>query len=207
MGADCRCLCDRIWADLVCFSPFTLCLLDSISRSSWPKRRNADDDSWQDESFRSKFPPRFLQDPLLGFFEVRRGFQGSRYWMYRWTRHRICFYYLCKAHICTLHPLAPYCRIASYIYLAVICHLPPYHVFTEFLLFHLHHLSQPLPPLSTYLAYHYTPQCPEYRNHRNHDMILYMLRSSRIRPFVNLGALSRRDAMGDTRMMRMRSLV
>jgi hypothetical protein len=48
-------------------SPFILCLLDFISRSSWPKRMNADDDSGQNKSFRSKFPSRFLQDALLGF--------------------------------------------------------------------------------------------------------------------------------------------
>jgi len=60
------------------FSPFILCLLDSISRSSWPKRRNADDDSGQDESVRSKFPSRFLQDTLLGFFDTSPSLQDSR---------------------------------------------------------------------------------------------------------------------------------
>jgi hypothetical protein len=39
---------------------------------------NADDDSGQDESVRSKFPSRFLQDTLLGFFDAGPSFQDPR---------------------------------------------------------------------------------------------------------------------------------
>jgi len=125
------------------FSPFILCLLDPISRSSWPKRMNADDDSGQDESVRSKFPSRFLQNTLLGLFDTSPSFQDSRDRVEKIGGTWSCLSYLCKAYICTLRSLIPCCRIVSYTCLDVICHLPPYHVFTEFLLFHLHHLSQP----------------------------------------------------------------
>jgi hypothetical protein len=92
----------------LCLSPSSLDIAD-ISVE------NADVDSGQDESVWSKFPSWFLQDTLLGFFELRR----SQDCKDRWREHWSYFRSLCQEAICTLHPLEPYCMIASYICLAL----------------------------------------------------------------------------------------
>lgn len=142
--------------DLVCVPSSGFQLRDSKLCIPATTKMRADEDSGQNESIRSKFPSWFLQDTLLGFFEIHCSSQHPRDWRRRWRRNRCYLYHYAKNVYAVLLPFILSCIKASCTCLTVIRHLPPCHVFTEFLLSHLHHLSHPLPPICTHLAYRYT---------------------------------------------------